>query len=164
MDLRSLVNIRRKRYSPNQDKFSKIRDSIFGVLYVLLKDDEGPIIVHLIETFIEFLEFMIFPFHLTILSVWNSSWAKYIGNFLSLFNIVHYLEHYPGSNPQITYLIVFYLAVTAVTLVIINIAYVSYSFSRKYFTVTWPLYVLRTIAKIFVTILFMPLFGKIKLN
>jgi hypothetical protein len=47
--------------------------------------------------------------------------------------------------------------VVAVSLVIINIAYVSYSFSRKYFTITWPLYVLRNVAKIFVTILFMPL-------
>jgi hypothetical protein len=63
MDLRSLVNLRRNRYSTNLDKFSKIRDSIFGVLYVLLKENEGPIALHIVLTFIEFLEFMIFPFH-----------------------------------------------------------------------------------------------------
>jgi hypothetical protein len=55
------------------------------------------------------------------------------------------------------YLIVFYFFVVTVSLVIINIGYVSYSFSRKYFTVTWPLYVLRNVAKIFVTVLFMPI-------
>jgi len=78
-------------------------------------------------------------------------------NIFTKFNLVHPLE---GGSATL-YLIVLYLAVVAVTLVIFNIAYVSYSFSRKYFTVTWPLYVLRTVAKIFVTILFMPIFGKI---
>jgi hypothetical protein len=67
MDLRSLVNLRRKRYSTNLDKFSKIRDSVFGVLYVLLKENEGPIVMHIILTIIEFLEFMIFPFHSAVL-------------------------------------------------------------------------------------------------
>ena len=40
---------------------------------------------------------------------------------------------------------------------IINIIYVSYSFSRNFFTITWPLHILRHVAKAIVTIFFMPL-------
>jgi hypothetical protein len=71
MDLRSLVNQRRKRYSTNLDKFSKIRDSIFGVLYVLLKENEEPIVLHIVLTVIEFLEFMIFPFNYAVKNILN---------------------------------------------------------------------------------------------
>ena len=44
-----------------------------------------------------------------------------------------------------------------VTCIIINIVYVYYSISRGYFTFTWPLHLLRTCAKIFVTVLFLPM-------
>ena len=163
MDLRSLVKLRGKRYSSNLDKFSKLKDSIFGVLYVLLKENEGPIIIDIILTVIEFLEFMIFPFSETVIynikkvsPSWNAKEATtYLRNFFVSFSLVHYLHHRSAT----LYLVIFYLSVVAVTLVIVNIAYVSYSFSRKYFTITWPLYVLRNVAKIFVTILFMPFVG-----
>ena len=53
----------------NQNEFSsfekfelKLKESIFGVLYVLLKDDHSSLILHLVLTTIEFLQFMIFPF------------------------------------------------------------------------------------------------------
>ena len=72
--------------------------------------------------------------------------------YLGYLNIPNYLN----GQSLFVYLSVFYLFIFAVILVILNIAYVSYSFSRKYFTYTWPLYVLRNVAKIFVTVLFMP--------
>ena len=65
--------------------------------------------------------------------------------------------HYLTGVSSSVYLTVFYLCVLLVTLMIINIVYVSYSFSRNFFTVTWPLYVLRHVAKAIVTIFFMPL-------
>jgi hypothetical protein len=66
---------------------------------------------------------------------------------------VHYLQDLSAS----IYLTVFYTSLSLVILMIVNIAYVSYSFSRNFFTVTWPLYVLRYVAKAVVTIFFMPL-------
>jgi hypothetical protein len=72
---------------------------------------------------------------------------------LNYINFVHYLQDTSAS----LYLIVFYISLLLVILMIINIVYVSYSFSRNFFTVTWPLYVLRHVAKAIVTIFFMPL-------
>ena len=57
------------------------------------------------------------------------------------------------------YLTLFYFFVFLVSCTILNIAYVSYSISRSYFTMTWPLHLLRNVAKIFVTVLFQPMLG-----
>ena len=46
-------------------------------------------------------------------------------------------------------------------LVIINISYISYAYSRSFFTVYWPLYLLRYLTKFFVTILFFPILGNL---
>jgi hypothetical protein len=60
----NLVNIRSRSYKDNKEKFdAKLKESIFGVLYVLLKDEHTPPLLHLILTFVEFIEFMIFPFN-----------------------------------------------------------------------------------------------------
>jgi hypothetical protein len=56
------------------------------------------------------------------------------------------------------YKIVFYLCVILVLLVVINIAYVSYSFSRNRVDSVWPLKILRSVVSFIVTVLFMPFF------
>lgn len=56
------------------------------------------------------------------------------------------------------YIITFYLCVCLVILVIINITYVSYSFSQNRFGAVWPLRVLRSVVSFIVTVLFMPIF------
>jgi glucose uptake protein GlcU len=56
------------------------------------------------------------------------------------------------------YKITFYLCVCLVLLIVINIAYVSYSFSRNRFGAVWPLRVLRSVVSFIVTVLFMPIF------
>ncbi len=56
------------------------------------------------------------------------------------------------------YKIAFYLCVCLVFLVVINIAYVSYSFSRNRFDSVWPLKILRSVVSFIVTVLFMPFF------
>jgi hypothetical protein len=53
------------------------------------------------------------------------------------------------------YLVVFYGCITAIILLILDIIYVSYSFSKKKFTVLWPLFILRNVASLFVTVLFL---------
>lgn len=44
-----------------------------------------------------------------------------------------------------------------ILLIIVDIMYVSYSFSRNRFVVMWPLYILRSIASLVVTVLFLPI-------
>jgi hypothetical protein len=156
MTIRTLVKKRSEILSQNKDSFGeRLKESIYGVLYVLLKDDHTPVFLHAILLAIEILEFMIFPFSDAVASPWaNASLVKLFHNLFSKANIVSYLH----GGSQIVFLITFYVNVAAVSLIIINIAYVSYSFSRKYFTVTWPLYVLRTMAKIYITILLSPVF------
>lgn len=58
----------------NPDEFSsfekfeqKLKESIFGVLYVLLKDDNSSsLVLDFIFTIIEFIQFMMFPFNETV--------------------------------------------------------------------------------------------------
>ena len=55
------------KINPNEfnsfEKFEmKLKESVFGVLYVLLKDDHSSLILHLVLQTIEFLQLMIFPF------------------------------------------------------------------------------------------------------
>lgn len=150
-----LVMSRRNNFRELSENFDfRIQESIFGVLYVLLKDDESSIYFFLFNSFTEFLEFLQFPFNETFKIYWNSTIANSIMQYLNYLNIVTY---FPTTAIEL-YLIVFYFFVLAVSLVILNIVYVSYSFSRKFFTYTWPLYVLAKVVKIFVTNLFMPIF------
>lgn len=149
-----LVMNRRNNFQELNENFdNKIQESIFGVLYVLLKDDESSVYFFLFNSFTEFLEFLQFPFNETFKMYWNNDIANSIMQYLNYLNIVNYLS----SSTLLVYLIVFYLFVLAVTLVILNIFYVSYSFSRKFFTHTWPLYILAKVVKTFVTNLFMPI-------
>ena len=51
----------------------------------------------------------------------------------------------------------FYLGIFIICLVILDVFYVSYSFTKKKFAFVWPLHALRSICGLFVTILFLPL-------
>ena len=54
------------------------------------------------------------------------------------------------------YQMTFYGAVVFVTLIIVDIMYVSYSFKTENFYVIWPLHVLRSVCGLVVTVLFLP--------
>jgi hypothetical protein len=51
------------------EKFEqKLKESIFGVLYVLLKDDNSSsLALDIVFTIIEFVQFMMFPFNETVI-------------------------------------------------------------------------------------------------
>jgi hypothetical protein len=51
------------------EKFEqKLKESIFGVLYVLLKDDNSSsLVLDFVFTIIEFIQFMMFPFNETVI-------------------------------------------------------------------------------------------------
>jgi hypothetical protein len=149
-----LVNYRKSNYSKEKEKFDKvIQESIFGILYVLLKDDQPNFYLFLFLTITEYMEFLQFPFSSELLKYWdNNPIASTIIDYINYIDILFYLK----KKEPFVYLLVYYIFVFLVTLVILNIAYVFYSFSRQYFTYTWPLYVLSKTAKIFITILFLP--------
>jgi len=61
--MEELVELRKLNFEQQKAKQNnKIKDSIFGVLYVLLKDTEEPEILEFVLGIIEFLEFLGFPF------------------------------------------------------------------------------------------------------
>ena len=158
MDQGNFIKLRKDYYAYKNDSFiKKVKESVFGIIYVLINDQseegEGGFLDAILE-FIEFLEFLAFPFHEKLKNVWNND--KIIDNMNKIFDklsIVNFLE----GSPAFLYLTVFYLSVFSIVLVLLDIGYVSYSFNRKYFTVTWPLYLLKNVTKIFLTGLFNPL-------
>lgn len=159
----SLIQRRMQHFKTanEKDSESRYKTSIFGVLYVLLKDEETDashsIIIHLILYFLEFMEFMIFTFQPMMINLWgNDKIADWISTFFHIPNIVHYIN----DSSEAAYLAVLYSFIFLVLIVIVNAFYVYYCFRRKYFTYTWPLYVLKSIARIICTVLFFPFFGK----
>src|SRR3569833_4362844 len=80
---------------------------------------------------------------------------KYLQTFLLFFQLPNWL----GKLDLTTYLVIFYICIFIVCLVILDIFYVSYSFSRKKFSFVWPLQALRSVCGLFVTVLFLPFLG-----
>ena len=157
MDQGNFIKLRKDYYAYKNDSFvNKVKESVFGIIYVLLNDQsegEGGFLDTILE-FIEFLEFLAFPFHEKLKDVWNNDTIIDKMNIIfDKLSIVNYLE----GSPAFLYLTVYYLSMFSITLVLLDIGYVSYSFNRKYFTVTWPLYLLKNVTKIFLTGLFNPL-------
>lgn len=95
-----------------------------------------------------------FPFDVTILMVWNGGETlNNIFNFLT--GILNIDNLFPGINYN-AFLALLYLIIFMIVLVILDIAYVSYSFNKKKFRFTLPLVLLAQIVPLFVTILFIP--------
>lgn len=75
---------------------------------------------------------------------------------MKFFNVLNLNTYLPNIDFS-TYLTVVYLLVLAIIFVILDIIYVSYSFSKKKFRFTWPLVLLGHIVPLFVTVLFIPI-------
>lgn len=90
------------------------------------------------------------------MNVWkmNDGFTQ-VSNFLQYFKVVVFFQ----DNEEM-YVITFYLALSLVVLVIMNIFYVSISFSKNKFNVVWPLKILRGLISFLATIMFLPILGK----
>ena len=71
MDLRATNdNNNKNNVDSEQGAFEKfeteLKNTIFGVLFVLLKEQEVSIYIYFILSIIQFLQLMIFPFHTTV--------------------------------------------------------------------------------------------------
>lgn len=79
---------------------------------------------------------MAFPFNSAIISVWNG--GPTLTAFFQTFSNLSFGNYIPGVSFG-TFLIMLYLPIFLIILVILDIIYVSYSFSKKKFAFTWPL-------------------------
>lgn len=149
-----LVNLRDKHYNKNNERLDKkIIDILYGVMYIINKEDHPNFYFFLFLTVTEFLEFLSFPFDHTMLKYWDGNVVA--NRVIFSVSYVDIKIHLIGKS-AFAYLLSFYICVFIIILVCLNISYVFYSFSRNYFTYTWPLSLLCKSLKIFVSILFIP--------
>jgi len=136
------------------EKFeAELKNNIFGILFVLLKEQETSIYTSFILAAIQFLQLLIFPFHATINKTWDSEdVTDVLHSIFNYFNIVPYLD---DTNWDL-YIIFFYIGIVVVGIMIIDALYVSYAFSRKRYSFTWPIIILRYIGTLFMTVLYLP--------
>lgn len=108
------------------------------------------------ESGIDYIQMMQFPFNFNIIMVWNG--GETLNNIFNLLSAVLSINTLmPGIN-YTAFLIFLYLVIFSIVLIILDIVYVSYSFTKKKFRFTLPLVLLAQIVPLFVTFLFIPVF------
>jgi len=134
---------------------TEIKESIFQVLYLILKDEDDSLLAFIFSAGADYLQNLAFSFYQKIYSVWKAtSLLNFVFNFFNFFQ----LQTYFGSAFTYTnYIITFYLTVAVIILVFINIIYVSYAFSKKRVSAIWPVVILRSITSLVFTLFFLPL-------
>ncbi|KAL4460692.1 hypothetical protein ABPG72_017168 [Tetrahymena utriculariae] len=134
--------------------FQKIKNITFQVLSVLLKNEDEDLLSLYFAVIVDYLQMYSFPFNKKLKHIWKAStFLDIIFSIFDLFNIQNYM---PSINFY-TYLAGVYLLVFVILLIILDILYVSYSFSQKKFSITWPLKVLNQVTSYFVTVFFLPI-------
>lgn len=97
---------------------------------------------------------MAFPFSSAVISTWNAGdTLSSITNLFGKFNVSTYI---PGVGFS-TFLLLLYSLISLIIIVICDIVYVAYSFSKKRFKFTWPLVFLAKIVPLIVTVMFLPI-------
>lgn len=76
-----------------------------------------------------------------------------IFEFFNIFNLSNYM---PRINYSM-YIASIYFMDIIILMIILDVLYVSYSFSKKKFSMTWPLDLLKSVASLFVTVFFLPI-------
>lgn len=138
------------------EKFtSELKESVFQVLYLILKDEEEGLIGFFFETALDYLQNLAFAFYEKIYSVWKAS--QLLNVVFNVFNFFQLQTYFGSAFTYTNYVIAFYLIVTVIILVFINITYVSYAFSKKRVSAIWPVIVLRSVASLVFTLFFLPI-------
>ncbi len=135
---------------------SGLKGAVFGVLFILLKESGFPYWVHIFTYSIDFIQIISFSFAINAAFPWHSEKiVQFCSNILQVFR----METWLGKMALDIYIVVFYLSIFLALLVVVDFVYAFVSFSKKSFACIWPLKVLRNVSGLFVTILFLPLFG-----
>lgn len=119
----------------------KIKYGIFGLFYLLLKNQDINLWVEVICIIIQLLQFLGFTFELQFINIWKKDHS-----FTQISNIIQYFQIFPffQSNKEM-YLIAFYICVIIVLITVIDIIYIAVSFSNNKLSLTWPIQLLRII-------------------
>ena len=114
----------------------KIKYGIFGLFYLLLKNQDINLWVEVICIII-----LGFTFKLQFINIWKKDHS-----FTQISNIIQYFQIFPffQSNKEM-YLIAFYICVIIVLITVIDIIYIAVSFSNNKLSLTWPIQLLRII-------------------
>lgn len=155
-----LMLMRSKDDEAEKTAFEKIehdlKQMVFGVLYLMLRDDEMSFVRLLIFAMISEIQFLSLIFSPVINYPWKSGdVAVYFKGFLQLFQLLYWSTLLNWT----TYLVFFYIAAGIVILTLGYTIYAVYSFHQTKTTVMWPLHILRNIFTFFITILFLPMIG-----
>lgn len=138
------------------DKLLKdIKDSAFSVIYVLLEEEDQGLFRLFIENAIDYIQMLQFIFHQKIQGVWKADGV--LENLFSIFRFFAIAQYFSGTFTFTLYLVIFYTCIAAIVLTVLDIVYVSYSFSKKRFDLIWPLQVLRSVVGLSVTVFFLPI-------
>lgn len=78
--------------------------------------------------------------------------------FLEFFQINYWLEKLDLTS----YIVFFYICVSAICLILMNAFFVQYSFGKRKFTFMWPIMALRLTFSLITTVLFLPFLGKLR--
>ncbi|KAL4460691.1 hypothetical protein ABPG72_017167 [Tetrahymena utriculariae] len=134
--------------------FLKIKNISFQVLSVLLKNEEEEVFMIFIMTGADYMQMHSFPFHAKLQHIWKATtFLKIIFEIFNVFQIKNYMPHINFT----TYIMGIYFLDFIILLIILDILYVSYSFSQKKFSITWPLKILNQVTSYFVTVFFLPI-------
>ena len=106
------------------------------------------------ESGLDFLQILAFPFNALVISAWNGGGS--LTSLSGLFNKFSIGTYLPGA-PFGAFLIMLYGLIFIILLIVVDIVYVSYSFSKKKFRFTFPLVILAQVVPLFVTVLFLPI-------
>mmetsp|Transcript_18943 Transcript_18943/g.16339 ORF Transcript_18943/g.16339 Transcript_18943/m.16339 type:complete len:211 (+) Transcript_18943:196-828(+) len=103
---------------------------------------------------IQFLQVLYFPFHPQIRDIWNAdNITSEIENILGFLRLVPYFEE---TNFN-AYIVLFYILWAVIVVVVIDILYINYAFSKKKYAFNWPIIGLRIIISTFTTFLYVPI-------
>lgn len=94
-----------------------------------------------------------FPFNTVVMDVWNNNTLNGITTFFNNFNVSSYM---PGIGFS-TFLVLLYALIFLIIIVICDIIYVAYSFSKKKFRFTFPLIFMAKIVPLIVSVMFLPI-------
>lgn len=104
----------------------KVKNISFQVLSVLLKNEEEDIPSLMFATTLDYMQMHSFPFHVKLTHVWKAS--TFLQMIFDLFNVFNFNNYMPRINFN-TYIAGVYFLDFVILLIILDIVYVSYSFS-----------------------------------
>lgn len=139
------------------EKFEdEVKNIVFGILFVMLKDKEYSFWKFVILLIITELQMFASFFPPQISFPWNAGVVE-----TAFYQVVHFFEinRWVFTLSFELYLVIFYICIFLVFVLVVDIVYVSLSFTRKKFIFIWPLSLLKFISSLIVTILFMPFIG-----